>query len=130
MTSKFLSRTKIFVKESIPILLPTIIIFTTYDLLSWLNWNVKSQEEFYADSLVSKYSILSNGFIPVLSILGLDPNLTTSKIINNVLLSMYILFTVAGFGYSLLFHFFCISASYEKKWSGISAFIYNIFNDK
>lgn len=127
---KLLDRTKFFIKESIPILLPSLIIFMAYDLLSYLNINIGTQDQFYQSSGISKYSALSNGFIPILSVLGLDSNSTFSKILNIALLSIYVLSAVIGFSCSLLFVTICISTSYEKKWSGINNFIWSIVQSK
>lgn len=101
-----------------------------YDLLSYLNINIGTQDQFYQSSGISKYSVLSNGFIPILSVLGLDSSSTLSRILNIALLSIYVLSAVIGFGCSLLFVTICISTSYEKKWSGINNFIWSIVHNK
>lgn len=98
----------------------------THDLLSYLNINIGTQSQFYHDTGLAKYSIMTNGFTPALSSLGLDPSSTFAKMLNIALLSTYVLLSLIGFSYSLIFHFFCIGASYEKKWSGINKFIYSI----
>jgi hypothetical protein len=104
-------------KETLPILFPVFIVYCIYDVFRCFQGS--SVEGHFPHTLgkFESYSILREGFVPLLSkYLAMKADSWTTQIMNDLFYLSYILLTLVAMGYAFIFHVLCLYSSYERKW--------------